>query len=287
MTEIPIADGHAHVSPLGIGPKELSRKFKASGGWFIALVSLPPHYYGLDDTPDNLVRAVEMHAQLCSKVRDEGLKVACVGGVHPATVDRIIKTSSGDPMKALEKVLRAVKEIIRMLERGEIDGLGEFGRPHYKTVPASFAANDVILVHVLTAARDLDAPVHLHLEEAGTLTVHAIDELAKLIGVSSLSKIIFHHSSIAMAKEALKRGYSATLTGRKEIIEKIKVEGVISPGAMLESDYIDDPKRPGVVMYPWEISENIRRIYEEGIIDDNEIYVLNIESIKKVYGIEP
>ena len=287
MAKVPIADGHSHVSPLGIGPVELARKFKRSGGWFMALVSLPPHYYGLEDTPDNLVKAIEIHAELCLRARDEGLSVACIGGVHPATVDRIMKTASGDPMKTLEKVLQAVESIITMVAEGVIDGLGEFGRPHYKTLPASFVANELVLMRVLEASRDMKAPLHLHLEEAGTLTVHAVDELAKVLGAQGLSKAIFHHSSITMSKEALKRGYSATLTGRKQIIDRMKSAGVIMPGSMLESDYIDDPKRPGVVMYPWEISENVGKAMEEGIIDEDDAYVLCVDSVRKVYEVEP
>lgn len=287
MVKILVADGHAHVSTLGIGPVQLARKFKESGGWFVALVSLPPHYYGLEDVPENLVKAVKIHAELCSRVRDEGLSVACIGGVHPATVDRIIKSASGDPMKTLGKVLQAVESIIRMVADGVLDGLGEFGRPHYKTLPASFAANELVLLRALEASKDMDVPLHLHLEEAGTLTVHTVDELANVLGAGGLSKVIFHHSSISMSKEALRRGYSATLTGRKEIIGKMKSTGVIVPGAMLESDYIDDPKRPGVVMYPWEISENVRKAVEEGIIDEDDAHVFGVESIRKVYGVEP
>jgi len=287
MASILIADGHAHVSTLGIGPAKLAKKFKESGGWFIVLVSLPPHYYGLDDTTENLVRAAKIHAELCSRVRGEGMSVACIGGVHPATVDRIIKTASGDPMKALDKVLQAVESIIKMVANGVIDGLGEFGRPHYKTLPASFVANELVLLRVLEASKDMDVPLHLHLEEAGTLTVHMIDKLAKVLGAGGLSKVIFHHSSIAIAKEALKRGYSATLTGRKQIIDKMKPAGVIVPGAMLESDYIDDPKRPGLVMYPWEISENVKKAIEEGVIDEDDAYVLGVGSVKRIYGVEP
>lgn len=264
----------------------MARKFKESGGWFMALVSLPPHYYGLEDIPENLVRAVRIHAELCSKARDEGISVACIGGVHPATIDRIIKSASGDPMKTLDKVLQAVESMIRMAAEGVIDGLGEFGRPHYKTLPASFAANELVLLHVLEASKDMDIPLHLHLEEAGTLTVHTIDKLAKILGAGRLSKVIFHHSSITMSKEALKRGYSATLTGRKQIIDKMKSASVIVPGAMLESDYIDDPKRPGIVMYPWEISENVKKAVEEGIIDEDDAYVLGVESVKRIYGVE-
>lgn len=287
MAKIPIADGHSHVSSLGIGPAQLARKFKESGGWFMALVSLPPHYYGLEDTPENLVRAVQIQAELCSRARDEGLSVTCIGGVHPATVDRIIKSASGDPMKTLDRVLQAVESIIGMVANNVIDGLGEFGRPHYKTLPASFVANELVLLRVLEASKDMSIPLHLHLEEAGTLTVHAIDKLTNILGIRELSKIVFHHSSITMSKEALKRGYSATLTGRRQIIDKMKSAGVIVPGAMLESDYIDDPKRPGIVMYPWEISENVRKAVEDGIIDEDDAYVLGVESVKKVYGVEP
>ena len=287
MVKIPVADGHAHVSSLGIGPAKLAKKFLESGGWFMALVSLPPHYHGLEDTPMNLVRAIEIHAKLCSKVREEGLVIACIGGVHPATIDRIIKTASGDPMRTLDKVLQAIETIIKMVADDVIDGLGEFGRPHYKTSPSSFVANELVLIRVLEAARDMDVPLHLHLEEAGTLTVRAVDKIVEILGAKRLSRVVFHHSSIAMAKEALNRGYSATLIGKKQIIDKIRLSNIIVPGTLLESDYIDDPKRPGIVMYPWEVGESVKIAVEEGIISVDDAYVLGIESVKRIYGLEP
>jgi len=51
------ADAHAHTNPLkGLGAKTVSERFRESGGWFIALVSLPPTSLGLNPSPEGFER---------------------------------------------------------------------------------------------------------------------------------------------------------------------------------------------------------------------------------------
>lgn len=45
--EMKYADAHCHSNPIeGLGAREIAKRFKKHGGWFIALVSLPPYHYG-------------------------------------------------------------------------------------------------------------------------------------------------------------------------------------------------------------------------------------------------
>ncbi|MEM4559682.1 MAG: hypothetical protein QW208_07065, partial [Acidilobaceae archaeon] len=55
---------------------------------------------------------------------------------------------------------------------------------------------------------------------------------------------------------------------------------------MFESDYLDDPKRPGVVAYPWVMAENIIRIARERLELEEKLYKINVDNIIKLYGIE-
>ncbi len=291
--EIAIADGHSHASPKGLGGFEICKRFKRHGGWFIALVSLPPNHYGLEDDLNSLLRSFELHIRECARGREAGIKVACIAGIHPAYVDRVIKRVG--PQGAYEVIakLTEVLEILRRyLREGLIDGLGEFGRPHFKTLPESFVANEILMSKALSIAKDEDCVIHLHLEQAGELTVESIRLKTLSIGISP-ARVILHHSSLSMLPAASAIGLSTTITCRHEALIKAFRSGLTE--FMCESDYIDDPRRPGVVMYPWSIKEEILKATEEltplasaGSIDIGDaINKVMIDNICKAYGVPP
>ncbi len=292
-TEIVIADAHAHASPKGLGGLEVCRRFRESGGWFIALVSLPPSHYGLGNDLDSLIRSFELHVRECVKGRETGVRVACIAGIHPAYVDRIVKEAG--PQKAYDVVARlgeALKVLQKYLREGLIDGLGEFGRPHFRTLPESFIANEILMDKALTIAKDEGCVIHLHLEQAGQLTVESIRSKVLSLGVSPV-KVILHHSSLSMVSAAEAAGLSTTITCRHEAVVKALERGLA--GFMCESDYIDDPKRPGVVMYPWNIREEMLKALDilqasGSAIDLNAeelTHRVMVDNICKVYGIPP
>ncbi len=283
---VPIADAHAHASPLGLGAFRISKKFGEHGGWFIALVSLPPQHYGLPQTLEGAIKAIELHVRQCDEARRASVKVACIAGVHPAFIDHLIKKSGGSASNVVSFVRENVMELLaRMIDEGKLQGIGEFGRPHYKSIPESFAANDALLLTALEIIRDHGGVLHLHLEQGGQITVESVETMVNSIGIRNTKSVILHHSSTGMALHACKKGLSATIVGRSEPLAQAKRLGALCVGA--ESDYIDDPKRPGVVMYPWEIAEAVNQLLSSDAGLQEFLYKVMVDNISNVYGVEP
>ncbi len=283
---VPIADAHAHASPSGLGAFRISEKFSKHGGWFIALVSLPPQHYGLPQTLEGAVKAIELHVRQCDEARKAGIKVACIAGVHPAFIDHLIKRSRGDTSNVVSFVRENIMRILAMMiDEGKLQGIGEFGRPHYKSIPESFAANDALLLAALEIVRDHGGVLHLHLEQGGQITVESVETMVNLLGVQNTRSVILHHSSTGMALHACEKGLSTTVVGRGEVLAQAKRLGALCVEA--ESDYIDDPKRPGVVMYPWEIAKAVSQLLSTDIGFLEFIHKVMIDNISKVYGVEP
>ena len=283
---VPIADAHAHASPLGLGAFRISKKFGEHGGWFIALVSLPPQHYGLPQTLEGAIKAIELHVRQCDEARRAGVKVACIAGIHPAFIDHLIKRSGGSASNVVSFVRENVIELLaRMIDEGKLQGVGEFGRPHYKSIPESFAANDALLLTALEIIRDHGGVLHLHLEQGGQITVESVETMVNSIGIRNTKSVILHHSSTGMALHACKKGLSATIVGRSEPLAQAKRLGALCVGA--ESDYIDDPKRPGVVMYPWEIAEAVNQLLSSDAGLQEFLYKVMVDNISNVYGVEP
>lgn len=285
MDKLIFADGHLHSNPVkGIGMKVIAKRFFEVGGWFIALVSLPPHHFGFDNTYEGYVKAFNVLLNECRIARELNLKSICLAGVHPAALEDEIVKDVKHSIKVLEKALKVVDYIAKLIREGLIDGFGEIGRPHYKTIPEAFVINTIITRYTLTLAKDMEVPVHLHLEQGGEPTVIDIEEIIKNLGLNK-TKVILHHMDISTAKAAQSKNMVFTIPGKQQILrEAFKL---LNPNYIIESDFIDDPNRPGVSSYPWDIVENQKKLLNEGIVDPEYLYKVNIDTVVKVYGVNP
>jgi TatD-related deoxyribonuclease len=283
---IPVADSHAHVNPVkGLGAREVAKRFKSSGGWFIALVSLPPTAYGLEGSSVEVyVKAALIHSNECKEAREAGLKVYCLAGFHPAEVDKLIDRNGLKPLEVLELGLKVLEELSKLVDKGEIDGIGEVGRQHYKTSSERVLVANMILEKAMEISRDKDIIVHMHLEQAGEATVELVDVIVRRLKANR-EKLVFHHAEPRMAIEASKRGYPATIPGIQRLLE-YTIEK-LEPTYMIESDYLDDPKRPGAVTYPWDMADNVRRISSKSREIAERMYKVNVDNVAKTYKIKP
>ncbi len=279
------ADAHTHSNPIsGMGIEKVGKKFKELGGWFMAIVSLPPTHYGLPQNREGYVKTIEIVISECRKARAIGLRVACLAGLHPADMEKLITRHTMRMEDVLSLAEYVLNEIARRCREGSLDGIGEVGRPHYTAKPEAFVVNELILRRALTLAKDLDVVVHLHLEQGRTLTTIDIDERIQILGLNR-NKTVLHHLDFHTASEALKRNLVFTLPAKYPLLKH--AFQVLEPAYMVESDHIDDPKRPGVSAYPWDVIEVQTRLLKEGVADEDYLARLNIDNVVRVYSVEP
>lgn len=285
MGKLVFADGHMHSNPVkGLGIAGIGRKFLDNGGWFIVLVSLPPHHLDLENSFDGYVKSFDVFISECRKARELKLKTVCLLGIHPAAIEDEVSRDPKRSVKVLDKAIMVVNYIAKLVKEGLVNGFGEIGRPHYRAIPEAFIVNNMVTRYTFELARDLDAIVHLHLEQGGELTALDIENLVKSIGIDR-AKVVLHHLDVATAKASQKRDLVFTVPGKYPVLREVFTS--IKPFYMVESDFIDDPKRPGVSSYPWDIVENQKKLLTEGVIDEEYLYKLNIDTVVKIYRVEP
>lgn len=279
------SDAHCHSNPVfGLGAKSIARKFKSVGGWFIALVGLPPHHYGINDLGiDAYLRAYQIVIEEARRIKEEGIRTVVLLGFHPAEIDRYFKAGWG-----LEKIIvlgrKLIDEIAKLYKEGLINGIGEVGRQHYSTAPSRLVASEVIMWYALEVAKDYNMVVHLHLEQGGFTTIESIRLITEQIGISK-DKVFLHHLSLNEAVWSEKHGFWYTVPAKKNIYHKIFVQ---QPSLVLtESDFIDDPRRPGVSSYPWDIVKWLNELLEKEIISEDYIFRIEVDNIVKAYEVEP
>jgi TatD-related deoxyribonuclease len=286
---IPVADAHSHSNPVrGLGAAKISRRFREYGGWFQALVALSPWHYAIEFKGfDSYVELIELHIRECKAAEDSGLRVACLAGFHPADVDKLIDKYKMKPFEVLDLGLRVVDYVASLCREGVLDGIGEVGRQHYKTTPERVLVAEMILERAIQNARDYDCIIHMHLENSGADTVYLTHRIVEGLHVEPRrrGRLVFHHSKPVMVEAASKLGYPATLPGLPRLLEAAFKS--LPPVYMIESDYIDDPSRPGAVVYPWDMAEAQLRMAEKGVVEREYLYKINVDNIVKVYGVEP
>jgi len=277
------ADAHTHTNPVsGMGMKTVAKRFRDLGGWFLAIVSLPPSHYGLPPTLEGYRKSYEILLRECSVAREFGLQVACIVGIHPADVEKLVtRTSPSRYRDLIELYTRVLNVIEELLRNGAVQGLGEFGRPHYRANPEAFALNEFITIRALELAKDYNVPIHIHCEQSGDIAVKSLKVLAKLVGIDK-RLVVIHHADTKTLISASRAGFSCTVLGRYELLKSLISQGV-DPVFMIESDHIDDPRRPGVAAYPWEIVESQRRLLDEGLVNEDYLQRINVENIRRVY----
>ncbi|AEM39365.1 TatD-related deoxyribonuclease [Pyrolobus fumarii 1A] len=283
------SDAHAHSNPVkGIGAKRIAEKFRSIGGWFIALVALSPWHYGIDARLEFEAyrKMIEIHMRECKAAKEAGLRVACLAGFHPADVDKLLEKGLNH-LKVLELGLKVVEYVARLCKEGLLDGIGEVGRQHYTTRPENVAISMEIARRALELSRDYDCIVHLHLENAGEITVKLTELDVERIGARK-ERLLLHHSKPGVASYAVQHGFYATLPGKEQLLSYYFGNySQLVDRVLLESDYIDDPKRPCVSSCPWEVVERLKRLANQGVISEEVLYKINVDNVVKFYGVEP
>ncbi len=281
-----VADAHSHSNPVkGIGARNIVKKFKSSGGWFIALVMLPTWDYGIQlNSLDDFKRAAEHHIRECREARSE-IKTSCFIGLHPAEIDKLVKRGM-----RLDKVYELSKSIIdyivSLYNKGVIDGVGEVGRPHYKTLPESILVSEYILKYTLELQRDYEFPLQLHLENTRGFTSWSIRNLVDEVKPSLKSRILVHHAKPGVLEEVVKEGFWASTPGIYNVLREAfrRVRSNLDK-LLVESDFIDDPRRPGVVTTPWELCEALNKLVSENLIDVDTYERVNVTNVIEFFNI--
>ena len=274
-----IGDSHGHVNPVkGIGPRKLAKRFVESGGWLYGLVNLLSWSLGVEVRgADDYRRLYDATVRAAEEMRREGLVVPVILGPHPAETAKLIARGV-PPRKAVEVSVEAYRIAAKYVEKGLAHGLGEVGRPHWPAPREQVEACDEVTRHVIRLAAELDVPVHLHTERSE----EALAFVSKLARELGLRKVVAHHIGGELGRVALQLGMIPSVPAKAN--ELASSAGILRH-AVVESDFLDDPRRPGAVVAPWSIGRTIRRLLERGVIDEEDALRALVLNPARLYSV--
>ncbi|CAB3288748.1 TatD-related deoxyribonuclease [Methanocaldococcus lauensis] len=274
LKNLPVTDNHIHVDDVnGYGAIKVAKIFYNAGGKVMIVLNKPTFDGHLTRSMDILVRDVE-------KINKETpVKAFGLVGVHPAELTYLMKFMSLEEAK--EKIINALNYAKKLVEENDfIVGIGEVGRPHYKVNDDVWKTSNEILKYCMSLAKDLDCAIQIHAESSTEEQFKEFSEMAKKVNLNP-ERVVKHHCG-DMVVEGEKYGiFPSILASRvnENVVKK-------SLRFVMETDYIDDLKRPGVVLGIKTVPRVTRKLIEKDVLDEDKVYKIHKENIEKIYKID-
>lgn len=274
--KIPITDNHMHIDPRARG-LDAVKEFQKSGGTHIILVTKPSWSLGIAvKKPEDYLEVFDETVEIASKIREIGVGAFPVLGVHPAEISKL--TEYMELSEATEIMKEGLELAAGYVERSLAVGI-KSGRPHYPVSEDVWAASNEIMEHAFSLGKEQDCAVQLHTESVGEPELQDIAERAEKIGIK-MYRVVKHYSP-PLIKTCEKLGIFPGVISVKGAIEQAIEEGT---RFMMETDYIDDPDRPGAVLGPKTIPKRTIKLIET--YGEEPFWIIHKENPEKVYDIE-
>lgn len=238
---IPIYDNHIHMAPSGRNIDAI-REFRAAGGTGFTLVTLPYKEVQIDSSKDFL-DSFEITYRMASLVKEHtDMKINVAVGPYPILLLGLAEKYGLND--AVEIMIEGMEIAGNAVAEGKAQAMGEIGRPHFPVPEEIWDASNDILEAGMSVAKENDCPVIIHSEAGTTETNLSLSEIAKKAGLD-VNKAI-KHSSPPFVTEEENYGVMPSIPASRNYIREAIGKG--SDRFMLETDYYDDPEKPGARM---------------------------------------
>ena len=273
MDDTPVLDNHMHLDPDAARGMDAVDDFVQLGGTHLLVVNKPSWHLGVESTDPEDFRSVfettiDTVADATERLPGRAWPIL---GVHPGVISRLIDDRGCSPEEAADLMQRVLDIAAEYVECGDALAL-KSGRPHYEVDDAVWEASNDVMKHGFKLGADLDCVVQLHTEASEDLT--EIAEWADDRGLDPLH-VVKHYASGRLA------GPTPSVMCKKDWLATAAESGA---PFLMETDYIDDPDRPGAVMGPKTVPRRVRWLREQGY--DEAIEIAHVETPKRVYGID-
>ena len=269
----PILDNHLHLDSARGRGLDAVRDFDRAGGTHLIVINRPSWGYGVDVRDaedfrvgyDATVELVERSTEILDGRAWAGL------GVHPALVTRLLEDREMAAEEVATIMRSGIDEAARYVESGHAIAI-KSGRPHYDVTSQAWDISNEVMRYAFERGADCDCAVQLHTEASEDLST--ICEWAAGAGMDP-TRVVKHYASGSL------RGPIPSVIAREDaLLEAIDA----SQPFLMETDYLDDPDRPGAVLGPKTVPRRAAWLANRGELDALE--TAHVETPASVYGID-
>ena len=273
---VPVYDNHMHLDPRGRNIDAL-KEFESAGGTGLTLVTLPYADVRVSDA-DGIARSYEITLSMASRAREmTGLKVNVAVGPYPVL---LLPLAESLGLERAEKVMMsAMRYAADLVASGRADAIGEIGRPHF-VVPADIMeASNRILAYGMQLASEVSCPVIVHSESGSPELMRELSEMAG--SVSLEPGMVIKHFSPPLVRDSETYGVMPSIPASRKAVREALSNG---DRFMLETDYIDDPERPGAVMSPNTVPRRVLGMLSNGEMRSETAWRIGDDIPRRLFG---
>ena len=283
----PIWDTHLHLDLEARGISA-AQDFSNAGGTHICLVHKPSFPSRLPQSIEQVDQAYRKTLDLAAMVRERiEIDVRVILGPHPVVWEKQIHTLGMEGSSQLH--LDSVELALNYCAEGKAVALGEVGRPHYQVTEEIWSAANTQLETVMRMASQAGFPIQLHVEDNGVETNAELAEICDRSGLSRKNAV--HHYASADVSQSFTHGLSSSVSmGKGSIFDLMNTFDKCASTWTMETDYLDDPNRPGAVLGPKTVPKRTQQLVEDLLKlrgrDEVEDVLMHVHSIwpGQLYG---
>ncbi len=275
----PVLDNHCHLDRRAEYLRAVSA-FWHAGGTHLNVVHKPD--FGA--LPTDRAGYHSALAETCDMVDEinERTQVKAFATVSPHPVDLVKHVDTGLLVEEAEALVRdGIEASGELVEEGRAVAIGEVGRPHFEVAPEVMDAANRLFDHALAIARDLDCAVVIHSESTTPEVCADIARRGERAGLS-LDRIVKHYSPPLVLPEE-NHGLMPSVLASRRFCREAVAKG---DRFMLETDYLDDPRRPGAVMALTTVPKRSYGLLNDGSFTEDLLNRVHVHWPKVAYGVD-
>jgi len=272
-----IFDNHQHLRRDGLF-LEAVKEFQKAGGTHFVLCQYPMPSIVIHEKSYKscYLETIQMADEIRSKV-DVGVFVT----VGPYPVDYLKLSERFGRDVAIKIMKKGMDEAAILCEEKKCIGIGEIGRPHFPVDEQAVTDSNEILKYGMAKAKDVGCPVVLHTESTTPEQCKELMEMGRDIGLPA-DKIVKHFAPPLIDDDENFGLMPSVLSSRKNIVAALKKGSRF----LMETDYIDDLKRPGAVLGPKTVPKLTKKLLDAEIMDENQSFEIHVKNPQKTYDID-
>lgn len=269
----PVLDDHLHLDPDHGRGLEAVKDFARSGGTHLLVVNKPSWLLGVEaESGDDFRSVFDTTVDVVERANEilPG-RAWPVLGVHPGLVSKLVDDRGYSSAGARELMQAGLETAAEYVADGRALAL-KSGRPHYDVTDEVWDVSNAVLRRALELGAETGCAVQLHTESTEDLT--EVAAWAESAGLPP-ERVVKHYAGGELA------GVTPSVMSEKE---RLEIAAERDEPFLMETDFVDDPDRPGAVMGPKTVPRRVAWMQERGY--DEAIRTAHVSTPELVYGVD-
>jgi TatD-related deoxyribonuclease len=182
----------------------------------------------------------------------------------------------------MQNYRESIDAALDFVHEGKAHAIGEVGRPHWKVEERIWDFSNALLLETMHLAHQEGIALQLHVEGELESTYNDMVSMAEKAGLAK-NKLVRHYAPPDVSQQITQGITPSVLIGKGAIETLMSTVESCSNGFLLETDYMDDLRRPGAVLGPKTVPKRTHQLLEAGL-DEEFLWKAHQELAEDLYG---